>query len=338
MTALPERPSLLTRLFLHSLRRAEKRVQKGRSPHEIPLPLPGHAPAPHPRTLARLRKIAGRPSFPTILSSLQIRTWRPILVPGGEGRRPARLYRPRGTVHGAILFLHGGGFVHCDLVSHHGICCRLARQSGAMVLSLDYRLAPEHKFPAAVDDAWAALQWLAQQMEGRGPVAVAGDSAGGNLAAVIALKARDTGGPKIAAQLLIYPVICGADAPDTRTRYARGYFLTESGIAWYGAQYLSHEAELRDPRFAPVLASSFAGLPPAAIITGGFDPLRGDGERYRDLLQAAGVPVFYRCYGRMIHGFLNFYALLADGRSAIRVGAHFLRRHLRAPITSSESS
>jgi len=312
------KPTLPIRLFLWQLRRMARGGTGG---------MPGARISAE--ALARLRAVTGRPSFPESLSALQIRAWREIWVPGAEGMLRARVYRPYSKPRGTILFLHGGGFVHCDLVSHHGICCRLARQSGALVVSLDYRLAPEHKFPAAVEDGWAALQWLGVQMRGRGGIAVAGDSAGGNLAAVLAQRARDRGGPVLAGQVLFYPTVTGAEAPVSRTAYASGYFLSASAMEWYCAQYLTREEELRDPAFAPALAGSFEGLPPCAILTAGFDPLRGEGERYRDLLRGAGVPVLYRCYTRMIHGFLNGYAVLPEGRAAIRVGARFLRRVLR---------
>lgn len=279
--------------------------------------------------LSALRRMTGRPSFPESLSSLQIRAWSEIEVPGGEAgqTRPARLYRPRGRIGGVVLFLHGGGFVHCDLVSHHGICCRLAREAGAMVLSLDYRLAPENPFPAAVEDSWAALRWLGDVARMYGlPVAVAGDSAGGNLAAVIAQLAREEGAPELAAQLLLYPALTGLDEPESRQLYASGYLLTRGIMEWYARQYVSDEAHLSHPLFAPARAGRIDGLPPAMIVTAEFDPLRGEGEVYARKLLLAGVPVRLRQMRGAIHGFLNFYALTRDGRQAIREGGQFLRR------------
>ncbi|WP_306417294.1 alpha/beta hydrolase [Kozakia baliensis] len=310
------RPSFPYRVFLSFLERAEGGRKRGPIPVEV-----------SPHVLAQLRKITGTPSFPTMLSDLQIRDWSEILVPGGDGPRPARLYRPRGKVRGVVLFLHGGGFVHCDLVSHHGICCRLARQSGAMVLSLDYRLAPENRFPAAVEDAWAALLWLAEQAKQYHlPIAVAGDSAGGNLSALMALRARDEGWPHLAAQVLFYPAVSGARAPLSRLAYADGFMLTQRLLEWYGNQYLNDVMELTDPGFAPVFAQHFDHLAPALIMTAKFDPLCGEGEMYCELLREAGTPVEYRCFRHAIHGFLNAYALTVDGRRAIRLAASFLKR------------
>ncbi|WP_222547089.1 alpha/beta hydrolase [Asaia lannensis] len=316
MTDLPvSRPGLLYRLFLKWLRHASN----GRDG----LPLPEHL---TPDSLAALRRMTGMPSFPQRLSSLQIRKWRSLRVPCGDTTRMTRLYRPRGKVNGIILFLHGGGFVHCDLVSHHGICCRLARSSGAMVLSLDYRLAPEHPYPAAVNDGWGALVWLNEQASRLGlPVALCGDSAGGNLAAVLARRAGEQGMTHVAAQLLYYPTVSGLWSPASRATYAEGYMLTARLLDWYGRQYIRDDRDMLDPDFAPVFAPELADVPPAMIVTAGFDPLRGEGELYATLLRAAGVKTRLVCYRTAIHGFLNFYALVVEGRSALRVGGQFLR-------------
>ncbi|GBQ87341.1 lipase [Asaia krungthepensis NRIC 0535] len=321
MTDFPaKRPGWLYRLFLLWL----KRAAGGRDG----LPLPESL---TPESLAALRRMTGMPSFPQALSSLQIRSWREISLPCGEGIRPARLYRPRGPVRGLILFLHGGGFVHCDLVSHHGICCRLACHSGAMVLSLDYRLAPEHPFPAAVDDGWDALLWLHEQAEVRDlPIAVCGDSAGGNLAAVLARRAGAAGLERVVAQLLYYPTVSGLLSPVTRETYAQGYMLTARLLDWYGRQYIRSDCDMLDPNFAPVFASDLAQAPPAMIVTAGFDPLRGEGELYARLLREAGVEARLVCYRRAIHGFLNFYAAVVEGRQALRVGGRYLRERFAA--------
>jgi len=321
MTNFPvSRPGWLYRLFLHWLRKAAK-GQDG-------LPLPQSL---TPESLAALRRMTGMPSFPQHLSSLQIRRWSSLSVPCGDHFRPARLYRPRGKVTGLVLFLHGGGFVHCDLVSHHGICCRLARHSGAMVLSLDYRLAPEAPFPAAVEDSWAALLWLNDQARKSGlSLAVCGDSAGGNLAAVLALRARDRGLAALVGQMLYYPAVSGLWSPSSREVFAEGYMLTARLLDWYGRQYVRDDREMLDPDFAPVFARDLAALAPAMIVTAGFDPLRGEGELYTRLLREAGVSVRLICFPRAIHGFLNFYAALVDGRRALRLGGRFLRDCLAA--------
>lgn len=330
---IPDRPGLLYRLFLRQLRKASG----GRDG----LPLPERV---TPEALASLRRMTGLPSFPQRLSSLQIRRWSDITVPGAAGPRKARLYRPRGRVGGIVLFLHGGGFVHCDLVSHHGICCRLARHSGAMVLSLDYRLAPEHPFPAAVEDGWEALRWVFGQARALNlPVAVCGDSAGGNLAAVLARRARDgagahareNAGEALAAQLLYYPALTGLWSPRSRIDHAEGYMLTARLLDWYGRQYVQDDRKVIDPDFAPAFAPSLEGLPPAMIVTAGFDPLRGEGEIYTALLREAGVEVSLRGFPSAIHGFLNGYAVLVEGRRALREGGAFLRRRFAAARAGS---
>lgn len=316
MSDLPvSRPGLLYRLFLKWLRHAAG----GRDG----LPLPERL---TPEALAALRRMTGMPSFPQALSSLQIREWRNIEVPCGDGHRTARLYRPRGKIGGLVLFMHGGGFVHCDLVSHHGICCRLARASGAMVLSLDYRLAPEHPFPAAVEDGWEALTWLHEQASRAClPVAVCGDSAGGNLAAVLARRAADRGLDRVAAQLLYYPAVSGLWSPPSRATYAEGYMLTARLLDWYGQQYIRDDRDMLNADFAPIFAQDLSRVAPAMIVTAGFDPLRGEGELYATLLRAQGVATRLICFPRAIHGFLNFYALVVEGRSALRVGGRYLR-------------
>ncbi|MFT8989509.1 MAG: alpha/beta hydrolase [Gluconobacter albidus] len=319
------RPTLTLRIFLFWLTQQSRR--RGIAPRTIVLdeipPIP--APQPSVDVLRQIRRVTGRPSFPVRLSSLRIRRWREIRVPGGEGERTARLYRPRGKVRGVVLFLHGGGFVHCDLVSHHGICCRLAASSGAMVLSLDYRLAPEHRFPAALDDAKAALDWIFRTVPADLPVAVAGDSAGGNLSAALTQWVRGRGSRPLSAQLLYYPALSGPFVPLSRQTYANGYMLSAELLYWYCGQTLARPEQLFDPAFSPLLADEFDRLPPAMIVTAGFDPLRGEGELYARRLDEAGIPVLLKNFPRMIHGFLNGYALFRDGRQALREGGLFLR-------------
>lgn len=319
------RPTLTLRIFLFWLTQQSRR--RGIAPRTIVLdeipPIP--APQPSVDVLRQIRRVTGRPSFPVRLSSLRIRRWREIRVPGGEGERTARLYRPRGKVRGVVLFLHGGGFVHCDLVSHHGICCRLAASSGAMVLSLDYRLAPEHRFPAALDDAKAALDWIFRTVPADLPVAVAGDSAGGNLSAALTQWVRGRGSRPLSAQLLYYPALSGPFVPPSRQTYANGYMLSAELLYWYCGQTLARPEQLFDPAFSPLLADEFDRLPPAMIVTAGFDPLRGEGELYARRLDEAGIPVLLKNFPRMIHGFLNGYALFRDGRQALREGGLFLR-------------
>jgi acetyl esterase len=215
----------------------------------------------------------------------------------------ARLYRPRAAAGGLLVFFHGGGFVVGDLDTHDVPCRFLAERSGAAVLSVEYRLAPEHRFPAAVDDALAAFNWArdhaAELGADPGRIAVGGDSAGGTLATVVARLADP------AFQLLIYP---GADwNADTysRRRFADGFLLTAEDIAFYRDHYLADEAAALDPRASPLLAEYLAGSAPAYIATGGFDPLRDEAEEYARRLAAAGVPVALRRHEGLIHGFVN---------------------------------
>jgi acetyl esterase len=224
-------------------------------------------------------------------------------VTGPAGEIPVRIYRPKGAAQVVAVFLHGGGFVFCDLDSHDGLCRAMANGIGAMVVSVDYRLAPEHPWPAAVDDAYAVTRWAAQQAPGQ-PLIVAGDSAGGNLAAVTAVMARDRGGPVIAGQLLLYPVI-GADfaTPSYRT-CGDGYYNSRDAMMWYWAQYVPDPADRNHPYASPAHAD-LAGLPPAVVVTAGFDPLCSEGDSHAHALCRAGVKTLHRRYDGAIHGFMT---------------------------------
>jgi acetyl esterase len=236
-------------------------------------------------------------------------------IPGmdGRGEIPVRIYHPLTSDPSPdgvplVVYLHGGGFVLCDLDSHDVCCRRLANGVGAVVVSVDYRLAPEHRFPAAVEDAWAATQWVAEHGRELGGDArrlvLAGDSAGGNLATVACLIARDQGGPPIAFQVLIYPVVDQRRRPKVvRDRSARGV-LTLQHQRWFTQQYLGPDGDHLNVLASPMLAD-LAGLPPAHIVSGEFDPLCDDGEAYADRLQAAGVSATVKRYAGMFHGFFN---------------------------------
>lgn len=331
-TADPARPNFASRLLLAWLARnaARKRKNAQTQKADAPVPVPvSTAAVTQAAFLKALRAAMDTPSFPVRLSALQVRRVVSVRVPNQAGGSiAARLYLPRGRIRGAVLFLHGGGFVHCGLNSHHGICCQLARISGAAVLLPDYRLAPEHPFPAAADDALAAYYWLEKlsRKHWGGQVAVAGDSAGGNLAAVVAQDAKAAKAPMPALQVLYYPSLYGAQEFPSHTYYAEGYFLSRASMQWYGTQYIAQEEDWTAPRFVPGMAADLSGLPPAIIITAECDPMRDEGAAYAQALKAAGVRVQYQCYRGALHGFLNFYACMPNGKKALRLGGRALRR------------
>ncbi len=228
---------------------------------------------------------------------------------------PARVYRPVAVTGGVptIVFFHGGGFVIGDLDTHEGVCRQLCRDVGAVVVSVAYRLAPEHRFPAAVDDGWAALSWVRERVADFGGdaarVAVGGDSAGGNVSAVCAQRAHAEG-IDLAAQLLVYPNVDLLGDYPSRTANADGYFLTLADMRWFAEQYLGVteddpgvEGFARDPRMSPLLAADLSGLAPAVVATAEFDPLRDEGDAYAAALDAAGVRVAHRRFPGLIHGF-----------------------------------
>jgi len=262
---------------------------------------------------------------------------RNITADGPGGPIPLRVYRPAGATAGtplpALVYFHGGGWVIGDLDTHDVQCRQLTAEAGITVVAVDYRLAPEHKFPAAVDDAWAATRWVAEHGSELGVdarrLAVAGDSAGGNLAAVVALLARDAGAPAIALQVLVYPVTdIGAETRSYRD-FADGYLLTRESMRWFTNHYVKSPSEAQDWRVSPLRAASLAGLPPALVITAGFDPLRDEGAAYAARLTDAGGLVDYVCYGGMIHGFMPMGRLIDTGNRAISHVAASLRQALR---------
>ncbi len=253
---------------------------------------------------------------------------RDITIPGPAGPLAARIYLPEtpaGDALPTVLFIHGGGFVLGSVETHDNQARSICRATRSVVVSLDYRLAPETQWPGPVEDSHAALQWVADHVGELGGdpdrVAVAGDSAGGNLAAVTALIARDSG-PKLCAQLLIYPVVdFDADHPyPSRVDNAEGYFLTGADMEWFSGNYVPAGTDPHDPRLSPLRAPSLAGLPPAVVLTAEFDPLRDEGEAYAAALAAAGVDVHQHRFDGLIHGFFDLGLLSAASAKAVEVG------------------
>jgi acetyl esterase len=233
-----------------------------------------------------------------------------------------RVYRPvREGVLPALVYFHGGGWTIGDLDTHDVLCRQLAAGAGCAVLSVDYRLAPENPFPAAVEDCLAATRWAADNAASlgidAGRLAVGGDSAGANLAAVVSLLARDAGGPRIALQLLVYPATDQRCASASHERNGQGYLLTREAIDFFRAAYLPHPEQWSDWRASPLLAANHAGLPRAFVLTAGYDPLVDEGRAYAERLRNAGVKVEYREYPDMIHGFLLFGGVLDTANAAV---------------------
>lgn len=251
-------------------------------------------------------------------------------IPGPAGEIPVRIYTPAGGgPFPALVFFHGGGWVICDLDTHDGLCRSLCNGAGCVVVSVDYRLAPEHKFPAAPQDCYAAMQWVAGHAAEinaiPGKLAIGGDSAGGNLTAVVAQMARDQGSPRLAFQLLIYPATdFDFDGPSIREN-AEGYFLTRDDMIWFTNHYLTSDEDKKNPLASPLLAADLRGLPPALVITGEYDPLRDEGEAYGKRLKEAGVPVTLSRYDGVIHGFLSIEPLTDKGKQAKEECAQALR-------------
>lgn len=256
-----------------------------------------------------------------------------ISIPGPAGPMAARRYMPvdAGPVTALLLFFHGGGFVIGDLDTHDGLCRLICRDGGIQVVSVDYRLAPEHKAPAAAEDAYAAYQWALDHAAGLGAthIVVGGDSAGGNLAAVVSQWARDDELPLPALQLLLYPVTDFSSETRSRTLFSDGYFLTRRDMDWFRDHYLDGaDVTAEDPAVSPLLAEDLSGLPPALVITAGFDPLRDEGNRYARAMRDAGVLVDLREERSLIHAFANFFPLGGGSAKATAAMISALRAHL----------
>ncbi|HWD07214.1 MAG TPA: alpha/beta hydrolase [Amycolatopsis sp.] len=258
-------------------------------------------------------------------------TVRDVVIPSGEASLDATLYSPAGLPEpsGLLVFFHGGGWVVGSRATHDNAVRYLATHAGVRVLSVEYRMAPEYPFPTPVDDALAAFDFAHAKAGDLGAdpdrIAVGGDSAGGNLSAVVAVETTRRGGPKPAFQLLIYPAVDFTVRRRSREIFGEGLFLTDASMNWFEGHYLPDGTDKADPRLSPLLAADHSGLPPAFVMTAGFDPLRDEGEAYAQKLRAAGVPVALSRQPDLIHGFLNFTGVGTRFREAVAELAGALR-------------
>jgi acetyl esterase len=261
-------------------------------------------------------------------------------VPGPAGEIPVRVYRPSSDEPlPVVVYFHGGGWVIGDIATHDTTCQRLAAAVPAVVVSVDYRLAPEHRFPAAVDDCGAATAWVSAHASELGAdparLAVAGDSAGGNLAAVVARRARDAGGPSVAFQLLVYPATDMTRSLPSHTENGTGYLLDSDAMTWFLDNYLA-AADPRQPDASPLFVDDLSGLPPALVVTAGFDPLRDEGEAYAERMREAGVDVTTSRYDGMIHGFYGLDSIFDAAKRATAETAAALRDALsKQPVAGA---
>jgi acetyl esterase len=258
-----------------------------------------------------------------------------IRISGPAGPIPARVYSAHAasTPRPLVAYFHGGGWVQGDLQTHHGLCARLAKYADAVVVAIDYRLAPEHKFPAAVDDCFAAYRWLREHGRDIGGdaarVAVAGDSAGGNLSAVVSQLAAGAGVPVPSCQVLIYPAVDFSLETESHRELVDGHVIPRDRILWYSEQYLRGEPDKADLRASPLRAPKLSGQPPTLIVTAGFDPLRDEGQAYAEKLREAGVDVVYREYPGQIHAFVSLTKAIPQGLACTLEIAEYLRQRLR---------
>ena len=259
---------------------------------------------------------------------------RDVLIPGPAGPVPARVYAPvpEAQAPGVVVYYHGGGWVIGSVNDWDAVVRALAVASGCTTVSVDYRLAPEHVFPAATDDCYAAYLWAASSGLADGkPVVVAGDSAGGNLATVTAMRALDAGTTLPALQLLVYPVVdCDLNRNSYHQHDGTEFIVNRGDMAWFWDQYAPDEATRRDPHASPLRASTLAGLPPAWVLTAEHDPLRDEGFGYVERLSAGGVPVQHRHYGAQIHGFFTMVNVMDDADRAVAEAGAVIRTALGA--------
>jgi acetyl esterase len=284
------------------------------------------------RAYYRDRRSVTQPAPPEVALVRELRMNGPL------GAIPMRLYRPLASSATAALpvlvYYHGGGWVIGDLDTHDSLCRALSNESGCAVVSVDYRLGPEHRFPAAVNDALAATRWVREQATelhlDASRLAVGGDSAGGNLAAVVSIAARDSGDLPIAFQLLIYPATDQHRTAPSHTTNGQGYLLTRDTMDYFSGHYIGDPAQYQDWRASPLLHADLSKLPPALVLTAGYDPLRDEGAAYAEALTAAGNRAGYVCFERQIHGFITMGKLLDEANTAVTMCAAELRRALAA--------
>ncbi|HEX8703424.1 MAG TPA: alpha/beta hydrolase [Myxococcaceae bacterium] len=277
---------------------------------------------------------------------VEVAAVRDLVLDTAKGPLKARHYAPveQSEQRPLLLFLHGGGFVLGDLETHDSACRLLCRHAGVHVLAVDYRLAPEHPFPAALEDASAAFTWACAHAQELGAdparIAVGGDSAGGNLAAALSQLAVREGIAVPSLQLLLYPALDRTVDRASIERFAEGFFLSRADISWFHQHYTGASGvDCSDPRLSPLLCRELSGLPPALVITAGFDPLRDEGEAYAAALQAAGTPVTLRRYDGFVHGFINMTGVSPACRAAVLEIASMLRHMLeKAPAATARGS
>jgi acetyl esterase len=309
----------------------------------------------HPQAQALLRLIEEKGVPPThTLTPEQARAWyrerrtftqpeppqvaavRDMEARGPDGPIPVRSYRPMGSAPSDVLpvlvYFHGGGWVIGDLDTHDVLCRQLCNQAGCAVVAVDYRLGPEHSFPAAVDDALAAARWVRANAPAlhvdANRMAVGGDSAGGNLAAVVALAAREAGDLPLAFQLLVYPATDQRRGAPSHTSNGQGYLLTKEAMDYYHDHYIPDKSHDIDWRASPLLHANHAGLPPALVVTAGYDPLRDEGLQYANALSAAGTRATLVNFERQIHGFITMGRVLDEANVAVQLCAAQLRHAL----------
>lgn len=251
-----------------------------------------------------------------------------LTIPSVDGNIPVRRYTPPGPINGVLVYFHGGGWVIGDLEGHDALCRTLAVRAGCQVVNVDYRLAPEHRFPGAMNDCYAVTEWVEANAAGL-PVVLAGDSSGGNLAAAVALRARDEKGPAIAMQVLLYPVTDADLTTPSYERCAEGFLLTRDDMAWFWDQYVPEQSQRNHPYVSPLQAQDLNGVAPAIVVVAGFDPLRDEGVAYAKRMQEAGVDVTLLEYEDMLHGFMTLNAVTPVANESTDRVADLIGEHLK---------